>query len=34
MPTIDHAGRQLEINEEEFLVHPDEWNEDLAPFLA
>lgn len=34
MPTIDYAGRTLEVNDEGFLVHPHEWNEDLARFLA
>ncbi len=34
MPTFEFAGRQLEVNEEGFLVHPEEWNEELAAFLA
>ena len=34
MPTIDFRGRRLEVNEEGFLAHPEEWNEDLAAFLA
>ena len=34
MPNIEHDGRQLEVNEEGFLVHPEEWSEGLALFLA
>jgi tRNA 2-thiouridine synthesizing protein E len=34
MPTISFDGRTLEVNDEGFLVHPDEWNEELALFLA
>jgi dissimilatory sulfite reductase related protein len=34
MPTIEFSGKQLEVNEEGFLVHPEEWNEELAAYLA
>jgi len=34
MPTADHQGRQIELNEEGFLAHPEEWTEDIARFLA
>lgn len=34
MPTIAFNGRQLEVNEEGFLVHPEEWNEEIAALLA
>jgi tRNA 2-thiouridine synthesizing protein E len=34
MPTVEYAGRELEVSEEGFLVHPKEWNEDIARFLA
>ena len=34
MPVIDCGGRALEVNEEGFLLHPEEWDEELAPFLA
>ena len=34
MPTYDYAGKQLDVNEEGFLTHPEEWNEELALFLA
>ncbi|MFB3910110.1 MAG: TusE/DsrC/DsvC family sulfur relay protein [Candidatus Eisenbacteria bacterium] len=34
MPTIDFGGRSLELNDEGFLLHPEEWNEDLALELA
>ena len=28
------AGRTVELNEEGFLLHPDEWTEDMAADLA
>jgi TusE/DsrC/DsvC family sulfur relay protein len=34
MPTIEFAGRRFETNDEGFLLHPEEWNEELAVFLA
>jgi dissimilatory sulfite reductase related protein len=34
MPSIDFKGRQIEINEEGFLSHPEEWTEEMAAFLA
>jgi TusE/DsrC/DsvC family sulfur relay protein len=34
MTTTTIAGHQVEVNEEGFLTHPDEWSEDLAPELA
>ena len=34
MPFIEFDGKQLEVNEEGFLAHPEEWNEDIAAFLA
>ena len=34
MPTFDFAGKQHEVNDEGFLVHPEEWNEEMALFLA
>ena len=34
MPTIDVNGRPVELNEEGFLAHPEEWNEDIAAGLA
>lgn len=34
MPTIEHAGQVIEVNDEGFLVHPEQWNEDLASHLA
>ncbi len=34
MPTVDHQGRKLELNEEGFLANPDEWTEDIALVLA
>jgi dissimilatory sulfite reductase related protein len=34
MATVDYQGRKLELNEEGFLVNPDEWTEDIALVLA
>ncbi len=34
MPAFDFHGKVLEVNEEGFLVHPEEWTEELAAFLA
>lgn len=34
MPTIDYNGRRLDLNEEGFLVRPEEWDDELALFLA
>src|SRR5512140_1445078 len=34
MPTVEFAGKLYEVNDEGFLVHPEEWSEDLALFLA
>ncbi|MBI5836969.1 MAG: TusE/DsrC/DsvC family sulfur relay protein [Candidatus Eisenbacteria bacterium] len=34
MPAIEFSGKQLEVNEEGFLVRPGEWTEELALFLA
>ena len=34
MPYIDIKGKKIEINEEGFLTNPEEWNKDLAEFLA
>ena len=34
MATFEFGGRQHEVNEEGFLVHPGEWDEQMAVFLA
>jgi tRNA 2-thiouridine synthesizing protein E len=34
MPLIDFDGRKLEVNEEGFLAHPEEWNREIAEFLG
>ncbi|MCE1178147.1 MAG: TusE/DsrC/DsvC family sulfur relay protein [Micrococcales bacterium] len=34
MPTTTIAGRRIDVNEEGFLVNPDEWDEALAVELA
>ena len=34
MPGIDVSGKIYELNEEGFLVHPEEWNLEVAKTLA
>lgn len=34
MPSISYKDRALELNEEGFLLHPEEWDEEMAAFLA
>lgn len=34
MPTVSIIGRQVDVNEEGFLVDPSQWDEDLAVELA
>ena len=34
MTSIEIGGRQYELNEEGFLLHPEEWNDDVALHLA
>ncbi len=34
MPFIDFNGKQLETNDEGFLVNPDEWSKELAEVFA
>jgi TusE/DsrC/DsvC family sulfur relay protein len=34
MSEIEVAGRKLAVNEEGFLQHPEEWDEDVAVILA
>ncbi len=34
MPDIEFDGRKLEVNEEGFLVQPEQWTEELAAHLA
>ena len=34
MPTLDHRGTPVEVNDEGFLVDPGEWNEEVALLLA
>jgi TusE/DsrC/DsvC family sulfur relay protein len=34
MPSIEVNGRTIELNEEGFLINPEEWNEDVAKTLA
>ena len=34
MPFLNFNGKQLAVNEEGFLADPDEWNQEVAAFLA
>ena len=34
MPGFDFAGRRVELNDEGFLIHPEDWSEEMAAFLA
>jgi TusE/DsrC/DsvC family sulfur relay protein len=34
MPEIAVGEKKIELNEEGFMVHPEEWNEDIALVLA
>ena len=34
MAFVEHSGRRLELNDDGFLAHPKEWNEDVARLLA
>ena len=34
MPTVTYAGHTVEVNNEGFLEHPDDWVEEMAPEIA
>ncbi len=34
MPTIDYAGKPVEINDEGFLLQSDQWNPEIAEAIA
>jgi dissimilatory sulfite reductase related protein len=34
MPTVTYAGTDVEVDEEGFFVHPDQWTEAMAPEIA
>jgi len=34
MPVVDFNGQKLEVNEEGFLAHLEEWNPEVAQFFA
>jgi tRNA 2-thiouridine synthesizing protein E len=34
MPTVTLAGQSVEVNDEGFLLNPDDWMEEMAPELA
>lgn len=34
MPAVNYAGREIEVNEEGFLVDSDQWSKEIAEALA
>ena len=34
MSTKTYAGQEVEVNEEGFFLHSDQWNRDMAPEIA
>ncbi len=34
MPTLDYHGTPLEVNEDGFIAKPEEWDREMACFLA
>jgi tRNA 2-thiouridine synthesizing protein E len=34
MPTATIAGREVHMNDEGFMIDPNEWNEEIGAFLA
>ena len=34
MATSNYAGRQVDIGEDGFFTHPEQWTEDMAPEIA
>jgi tRNA 2-thiouridine synthesizing protein E len=34
MPIVENGSRKLEVNEEGFMVHPEEWDREAAELLA
>lgn len=34
MPVMESPGLRLELNDEGFLAHPEDWNEEVARMLA
>jgi len=34
MPAIEVNGKKIELNEEGFLAHPEEWTDEVAKILA
>ncbi|HET9126367.1 MAG TPA: TusE/DsrC/DsvC family sulfur relay protein [Solirubrobacteraceae bacterium] len=34
MSTLTYAGARVEVDGEGFLVHPDQWTEEMAPGIA
>jgi TusE/DsrC/DsvC family sulfur relay protein len=34
MPEIDVKGKKVQLNQEGFMVHPDEWDSEVAVVLA
>lgn len=34
MPMATYAGTEVEVNDEGFFAHPEQWTEDMAPDIA
>lgn len=34
MPVLEDKDKKIEVNEEGFLAHPEEWNEEIAALIA
>jgi tRNA 2-thiouridine synthesizing protein E len=34
MPVLEDKDKKIEVNEEGFLSHPEEWNEEIAALIA
>jgi tRNA 2-thiouridine synthesizing protein E len=34
MPYVEEKDKKIEVNEEGFLVHPEDWNKEIAEILA
>lgn len=34
MPIVEIKGKKIEISEEGFMIHPEEWDKEIAEFLA
>ncbi len=34
MPVLEHKDKKIEVNEEGFISHPEEWNDEIAALIA